>query len=307
MITHNLPSLNSGDSVSIIAPASRCSSKTIIDLKELLSSWKLHSVIDDEIFGDDILCANSDEARFLSLQKALQNPATKAIICARGGYGSIRLIPALAKIKRPDSPKLFIGMSDITALLLYLQQEWLWPVIHASAAVEKFSRPSIQALKSILFAENKSITWQGIPLNAQATDNHTIEASITGGNLSIIQASIGTVWQIKAENKIIFLEEIGERAYRVDRILEHLWQTNIFAKAQAILFGDFLEGKEPNGSSLILPVLERFAKRCKIPVALVKGIGHGPDNFPILLGAKAKLILADPIFLSQSIHNQTTL
>ncbi len=293
----NLPVLKPGDSVEIIAPASRCSDKQLTDLKELLTSWQLNCIVDKDIFGDDLLCANTDDVRLISLKNALQNAKTKAVICARGGYGSMRLIPELTKIIPPTSPKLFMGMSDITALNLYLQQQWQWATLHGALTLDKFSPESITAVKSILFGEIKQVELQGIPLNTLAEKNHTLKGTITGGNLCLVQTSIGTLWQIDGRNKIIFLEETGERGYRIDRMLEHLSQANIFKDAVAIVFGDFLEGKESDGSSLVEPVLKRFAHTCKIPVIKVNGVGHGHTNFPMPLGTEAKLQLGNKIKL----------
>ena len=292
-----LPILKAGDSVEIIAPASRCTDKQLIDLSELLKSWDLNCIVDNDIFGNDLLCANTDEVRFRLLKNALQRSETKAIICARGGYGSLRLIPALSKVIPPKSPKLFVGMSDITALNLYLQQQWEWPTIHGAATLDKFSTESIATLKSILFGEIEKIEFPGVALNEPATKNQLIEASITGGNLCLVQTSIGTVWQINGHNKIIFLEDVGERGYRCDRMLEHLSQAAIFKDAAAIIFGDFIGGEEPDGSSLIKPVLARFAESCSIPVIQVVGVGHDHTNFPLLLGTESTLQLGSNITL----------
>lgn len=293
-----LPVLKPGDSVEIIAPASRCSDEVLSDLKDLLESWQLNCIIDKTIFGSDLLCANTDEIRFNLLKNALQNSVTKAVICVRGGYGSMRLLPKLSKITPINAPKLFVGMSDITAIHLFLEQQWQWPTIHGALARDKFSPESILSLKSILFGEMEQIELSGLPLNRLAENNKIIEATLTGGNLTLVQTSIGTIWQIDGQNKIIFLEEIGERGYRVDRMLEHLCQATIFKDAAAVVFGDFLAGNEPNGSSLVKPVLERFAENCAIPVAQIEGIGHSRTNFPILLGSLAKLRLGDRVKLT---------
>jgi len=298
---HKLPKLKIGDIVEIIAPASRCSDKSLTELKELLLSWKLNCRISNDIFGTDLLCANTDEMRFNSLKNALLDSESKAVICARGGYGSARLITELSKIMPPASQKLFIGMSDITALHLFLQQKWKWPVIHGALAPDRFSQESIAAIKSILFGEVDQVEFIGLPLNKPAEKNSIIEAVISGGNLSILQTSIGTSWQIDGKNKILLIEEVSERGYRIDRMLEHLHQACIFKDVSAILFGDFIGGAEPNGSSLIKPVLERFAQACEIPVVKVEGIGHDNVNFPIPLGTKAKLRLGSKIDLTCSV------
>ena len=290
-----LPQLKPGDCVEIIAPASRCSDQRLATLKELLESWCLTCLIDESIFGDDILCAHTDEWRFHSLSKALHNPEVKAIICVRGGYGSMRLIPSLSTLPCPAEPKLFVGMSDITAFHLYLGQQWHWPTILGALTSDVFSAESIAMLKAILFRENDHVAFSGRALNSAAASNRLINAPLTGGNLCLVQTSIGTLWQLDGRDKIIFLEEIDERGYRVDRMLEHLRQANLLKNAAAIVFGDFLGGNEANGKNLIQPVLERFAQQCNIPVIQIEGVGHGHTNFPLMLGTTAQLQLGNRI------------
>ena len=288
--------LKPGDNVEIIAPASRSTDLQLANIKKLLESWGLNCLISKEIFGNDLLCANTDPIRLELLINALRNPETKAVISVRGGYGSMRLIPSLAKISPPPF-KTFVGMSDITALHLFFEKHWHWPTIHGSLTEDKVSPTSIARLKSILFKENDKFSFSGVPLNDLARKEQLIEAKITGGNLCLVQTGIGTLWQLDGRDKIILLEEIGERGYKVDRMLEHLLQANILTNAKAIIIGDFLEGNEPDGSSLISEVLERFANDCKIPVIQIAGIGHGYNNFPILLGTKVRLQLGSKIEL----------
>lgn len=299
-----LPALQANDLVELIAPSSRCSDSELVQLKELLESWHLRCLIKDSIFGDDLLCANTDKMRFQHVQSALLNPDTKAIICARGGYGSMRIIESLQKLKPSSNPKIILGMSDVTCLKLYLNKYWKWPTIHGAIAPSRFSLESIAMTKALMFAEQKSIAFlQMNPLNKHATEHKVLNAPVTGGNLTMIQASVGSCWQMNARNKIVVLEEVGERAYRVDRMLEHLLQAKMFDSAAAILFADFINGLEPNGSSLIQPVLERFAASCPIPVVQMSGVGHAALNYPLpfetlatlYLGSQIKLVCDNPI------------
>lgn len=292
-----LPVLLANDVVEIIAPASRCLDSELLALKNLFESWQLKTVIAEDLFGEDLLCANSDVMRLHHLKNALQNPQTKAVVCARGGYGSMRLLPELAKLTPIDCNKIFVGMSDTTALQLFLQQTWQWPTIHGAAAPSRFSAESIASLKAVLFGDCQQVEFIGMPLNSAATMNHSIHATVIGGNLTLIQAGIGTFWQLNGHEKIILLEETGERGYRVDRMLEHLWQANILNDAAAIVVADFIGGKEPDGSSLIKPVLARFAERCSIPVVQIEGVGHDYINYPVPLGTEAVLQLGDEIRL----------
>lgn len=294
----NLPVLKAGDTIEIIAPASRCSDAHITTLQHVLHSWHFDCIVSHSLFGPDLLCAHSDDARFESLKNALHNPASQAILCARGGYGSMRLIPELSKISPPAHPKIFIGMSDITALNLFLQQHWQWPVIHGALAPDKFSPESTAALQALLLGQQDHIEFRGSALNLAAQQNLTIESVLTGGNLSLVQASIGTVWQMDGREKIIFLEEIGERGYRIDRMLEHLRQSGMLNNAAAIIFGDCIGGNEPDGTSLILPVLTRFALTCDLPVIHIQGIGHDTVNHPLPLGTSVKLFLGNTITLT---------
>lgn len=290
--------LKPGDKIEIIAPASRCSAQELDKIKELLSSWHLQCLIQQDIFGKDLLCANSDEIRFDHLKHALINPEIKALFCVRGGYGSMRLIPRLEGISKPIYPKALIGFSDITALHLFLQQQWDWSTVHGSANPIRFSEESIKTLKSILFEPNSYLKWKGLEaLNAHALNNTCIQSSLTGGNLALIQAGIGTSWQLDCQDKILLLEDIGERAYKIDRMLEHLIQAQIIQKAAAVLFGDFLQSEEPKGISLVDEVLQRFALSFNKPVIRIRGIGHGFNNIPMPFGTQAILQLGQEIQL----------
>ncbi len=285
-----LPYLNAGDVVEIIAPASRCTHAQLSGLQELLRQWDLRPQVAADIFGDDLLCAHDDAHRLHSLYKALSNPYSKAVLCARGGYGSMRLIPELLKLPKPETPKLFIGLSDITALHLFLMQHWGWPVIHGGITIDKTLPTSIVRLKDLIFAPDKKIIKTDLsPMNQNAAEFAQITAKLTGGNLCLVQTSLATPWQIKAENCILILEEVGERGYKVDRMLAQLEQAGVFSQVKAILLGDFSAGEEADGSSLVEPVLKRFAESCSVPVLRIQGFGHNAHNDPLILGTEILL------------------
>jgi len=294
--------LRPGAIVDIIAPASACPQKeqlsTLAAIRATLTAWQLVPRIPENIYGEDLLCANSTAQRFIQLKNALLNTDATAIWCLRGGYGSAHLLPQLASLPAPAHNKLFMGMSDITALHLFLQQQWGWATLHSPSARQvslgDVHADNIAEVKHILLGQLTNCQYNLTPLNSLAAGNSTINAMITGGNLSIVQTSLGTFWQINAANKILFLEEINERGYRVDRILEHLSQAGIFNKVTAVIFGDFTKGQEPDGSSLLIPVLERFAAQANFPVLRCLGIGHDNYNRPLPLGVPAQLHLGTP-------------
>lgn len=285
--------LKPGDTVEIIAPASRCLDSQLTSLVKLLESWQLRCIIPDDIFGEDPFSANTDEIRFRHLQNALMNPESKAMICARGGYGTTRLMPQLQQLNAPTVPKILVGISDVTALHLFLQQQWQWPTLHAALAPDRFSPESTNTIKSILFGEIKQMDYAHlIPLNSAAQNEQRIEASIIGGNLALLQTSAGTPWQMTTQGKILLLEDVNERGYRIDRMLEHLQQAGMLTGVKAILLGDFTLGLEADGTNLVETALERFANRCSVPVVRIKGVGHDYTNLPIVMGTQAVLTVS---------------
>ncbi len=287
--------LEAGDIVDIVAPGSSCKMESLEKGLEVLRSWGLKPRMPKNIFGADVICANSDEERFKQLKTALTSEDSVGIWCVRGGYGANRLIPQLAKLKRPPGPpKLFIGYSDITTLHVFLNEKWGWPTIHGPM-IDRIGRglilePQLKELRSLFFGETSEVEFKNLkPLNDLAHRAKTIKAPVTGGNLMTLQGSIGSKAPWVSAGSIVFLEEIDERGYRVDRILEHLDQTGHFAKAKAIILGDFLGGDEPDGTNRVWPVVERWATLQKIPVLRGVGAGHGDLQRPVPFSTSATL------------------
>jgi muramoyltetrapeptide carboxypeptidase len=289
--------LQPGDIVDVIAPASIGKPAVIAKAKALLTSWGLRYNIPENIFGEDLLCANSDPVRFKQLKAALLNKKSKAVWCLRGGYGCARLIPMLEKLTPPAHNKLFMGFSDVTVLHAFLQKQWRWATVHGPSlnqcVTKDVAESSVQKLKAIVFGEQQQVDFNLTPLNKLANKKIAIQSSVVGGNLCLLQHSINTVWQPNTKNKIVFLEEVGERGYRVDRMLVHLQQAGLFKQIKGLVLGDFTDGLEPGGKSLVPAVIKRFAEQCDFPVLQVSGIGHGKTNDPIPLGTKIILQLGD--------------
>jgi muramoyltetrapeptide carboxypeptidase len=281
--------------IDIIAPASSVADTSIIEkLKALLESWQLTPRIAPDLFGPDLLCANSDEKRFQQLKDALLNSPSQAIWCLRGGYGCTRLIPSLLKLNTPEKPKLFIGFSDITGLHLFLQQKWHWQTLHSPTLNQVvhhlIEEENINELKKVIFGQLFELSYLLTPYHKPTTLD-SIQAPLTGGSLSLVQTSLGTDWQIETKDKILFLEDVNEVAYRIDRMLQHLQQSGILTHVKAILLGDFTFTAKIEEEKKILAVLERFAKEQNFPVLRCPGIGHGKKNRSLPLGTPALLDL----------------
>lgn len=282
--------------IDIIAPAGGVADTSTIDkLKDLLKSWQLTPRVSLNLLGPDLLCANNDENRFQQLKDALLNTDSQAIWCLRGGYGCTRIIPYLQELIAPKNCKLFIGFSDITALHLFLQQKWHWQTVHGptlnQVTNQLIAQENINELKKIIFGQLSELTYLLEPYTKPSYSLHSIEAPITGGNLSLIQNSLGTNWQIATQDKILFLEDINEFAYRIDRMLQHLQHSGILSHVKAILLGDFTFPAKKEEEKKIQAILERFTNEQNFPVLRCPDIGHGKKNRSLPFATPALLDL----------------
>ena len=188
--------------------------------------------------------------KFQLLKQALAAEDSKVVWCIRGGYGSQKLMPLVLRMRQPKKPKLFIGYSDITVLQMFMVHQWHWPVLHFPVLVDipGILKKDFQQLKHIVqnyLKKNKSQKWQVFTklkiLNPGCLrdKNFTIKSSVTGGNMTIIQSSIGTPWAGQFKNKILFLEDKGEAPYRVDRALWQMKNTGCFKGDEGFGTGGF--------------------------------------------------------------------
>ena len=289
--------LKPGDIVDIVAPSSnvpRDLEEAYKKTHEIITQMGLIARIPDEMIvpGKDPFSANDLCTRIKQLIYALTNETSKAVWPIRGGYGAAKIIPFLEKITPPSNAKLLLGFSDITALHLFLQSKWNWTSLHSPVINQLITNPDlINIIKPVIFGKN-SIQYKNlIPLNDRAKITQVIEAEIIGGNLSILQTSLATSWQIQGKNKIIFIEEVGERGYRIDRMLNHLMQAGVFENAKAIIFGEITPELEPiDKRNLCMIAVEGFSKQLNIPVLHFPFIGHNNrHNLPLPFGNTCSL------------------
>jgi muramoyltetrapeptide carboxypeptidase len=239
--------------------------------------------------------SDSDEVRTKNLIAALNSDA-EIIWCVGGGYGSAKLIPELMKISIPQKQKIFIGFSDITALHLFFSQNWGWNTIHGSM-IGSFSSPKFNSNNIFKIIEiingAKPELLKLTPLNQHSASS--IKGKLTGGNLSVIQTSIGTEFEIETAGKIVILEDINEAGYKIDRMLLHLKQSKVLENAAAIIFGDFTFTEENSEQEIenINQALRSFADSISTPVFKAEGIGHGYDNHPFIYNHEGLVSLED--------------
>ncbi len=300
--------LKKGDIVDIVAPGFATTPEKLQAGVNYLASLGLRPRTPQDIFGADVVAGNTDEKRLQHLVRALTASDSKAIWCARGGYGAIRLIEAVAKLKKPNTPKLFIGYSDACTIHNFLNQVWKWPTLHGPL-VDRLGEGTlpqdhVRELNDIVFGRATQVEFAGLtPLNKAAEKSQTINASMAGGNLTVTQSHLGTKFARVPQNQILFFEDIGERGYRVDRILKQLQMAGYLKKTRAVIFAEFYRCDEPGPEkvSKVPGVLKRFAEEMKIPVLRGLPIGHGDQQRPMPLATPAQLICGpNPLLIVQA-------
>ena len=288
------PFLKKGDVIDIIAPSSAC---TLAELKHAISWVKKQGYVPrvskDLLQPVDFL-ANTDLKRFKDLKKALESKTSKAVWCLRGGYGALRLVPDLLRLKKQKN-KIFIGLSDITILHQFLIQKWNWKTIHGPVLSRTMSEKKRQTdyddLFQLLTGEKTALEFKNlIPLNTSALKNKKmITAAVMGGNLCTFCSLLGTGLQPKTKGYFLFFEDISERGYKVDRMLNQLSQAGIFQKCKGIFFGDFINSNETNGKNLVWSTIENFFRYHSIPVYAGIESDHSEKQRPLYLNTKAEL------------------
>ncbi|ODN01885.1 hypothetical protein Ocin01_04785 [Orchesella cincta] len=290
---------NPGDLVRVVAPAGKGSSQNLPRITEYIESLGLVAQITDNIYDqDEPFYSNFDEFRANDLISAILDDNCKIIWCIRGGAGCNRLIKYLDErlpTEPPPTPKLLIGYSDITVLHIYLHKKYNWPTLHGAmleAVVNGSYDPdsnSIRFLLELIFNRITTVCYSELTrLDEGAQPTLPIAGAVVGGNLTLVEASIGTNWEINTEDKILFIEDISVAAYSLERSLSHMVQVGMFEKAKAVIFGDFTSA---DSQQLIQFVQQRFATDPLIncPVFVLPGIGHGDVNLPLPLNTSAEI------------------
>ncbi|MEN0058341.1 MAG: LD-carboxypeptidase, partial [Bdellovibrio sp.] len=264
--------LQEGDIIDVVAPGYPSQPHEVEGARIFLEKWNLQARIPKGLIKPHFLHAHEDEARGEFLRAAIESKDSQVIWCLRGGYGSNRLVPMLAKMRKPRQPKLLIGISDISSLHTFLIQEWGWSTLHGPL-LDRLGRNLVapryeKELHRLLFGESDCISFTKLkPLNAAAKAAKVIKGKVVGGNLTVLQSTLGTPWQLKTDGAFLFIEDLGERGYRLDRILEQFRQAGLFKKCRGLLLGDFIGGEEPSTKKNNFKlVFKRWAQDLDIPL-----------------------------------------
>lgn len=284
---------NSSPSIFVVSPGMPYDKEELKKSLAIVKSWGLNCHQPKDLLKKNHPICSSDRAtRWSHLSEAMTSNKTDIIWAVRGGYGSLHLIPFLQKLKKPKTKKLFIGFSDNTTLHQFLNQQWGWASWHGPHLdrLYKLSAARKNQLRQMIDGRLQSLTFKGLtPFNDRAKKTSIIRGEVVGGNLITLQSSLGTGVQLKTQGRLLFIEDIGERGYRIDRVLEHFLQAGVFKGIKALVLGPFVGGAEPNGKDLSQKVLKEFSRRQNFPVFANLKSGHVPNSLILPLGTKAVL------------------
>ncbi len=279
--------LHKGDTIAIVAPAGFLKSDELLKAAiALAKKWGLQVNIGAHVFKKKGHFAGSDNERLSDLQEAINNPSVKAIWCSRGGYGTNRIIDKLDFTSFKKQPKWVIGYSDITLLLNHINNLGV-ESLHAMMATSQKSllnNLAILSLEKVLFG--KSLNYE-IPSNKNNISGQA-KGILVGGNLSLLASGLGTFSAPNIKNAILFIEEIGEYQYRIDRMLYSLKRNGFFNQCRGILIGGMTDipSNDPDFGKTTEQLILDVVNRADIPVIFDVPAGHINQNCALILGRK---------------------
>jgi muramoyltetrapeptide carboxypeptidase len=275
-----LPPLAPNDTVAVVAPAGPFDRESFQAGLDVLAR-RYRPTFDDGLFSAARYLAGDDARRGAELQRALDDDSVRAVFAARGGYGVMRLLPALRFEGR--KPKPLVGFSDLTALHAAAQRAG-WRSLHAPVLTQ-LGRQSAE-VHARLFALLESPQVPSLDGTAGWVDG-VVEGPLLGGNLSVLTRLLGTPWMPRLQGAVLLLEDVGEKPYRLDRMWTHLRLSGLLDLVAGIALGDFTGCEDPNHGSA--EVLRELATALGKPCAVGFPIGHGAINQPVPLGARVRL------------------
>lgn len=288
-----IPALRPGDKIAILSTARKITLPEIAVAVQTFESWGLEVVLGQTIGASYNQFAGNDALRLQDLQQMLNDDTIKAIVCARGGYGTTRIIDQVDFTRFRQRPKWLVGFSDVTTLHSHIHTLGI-ESIHAIMPVlfgRKGTADSVETLRRLLFGEEVSYT--AAPHRFNRTGSTT--GQLVGGNLSMLHTLTGTRSDISTEGKILFLEDLDEYLYHIDRMLVHLDRSGKLANLAGLIIGDMSDMNDnpvPFGKTAYEIILEHTGKY-NYPVCYSFPVGHEPLNLALVCGRNAELCVSD--------------
>ncbi|WP_316821859.1 LD-carboxypeptidase [Pedobacter gandavensis] len=284
--------LKTGDTIGITSPAGFMTSAELLPAIAMIESWGFKVKVGKTIDRRDFCMGGTDQERAVDLQEMLDNPEIKAIMCARGGYGLVRIIDQLNFTNFQLNPKWIIGFSDVTVLHCHLNRQYGIASIHSKmcnsfpadpALADAVQLETILSIKKLLKGEY--LQYQGPMLSINKLGK--ARGMLIGGNLSIIETMAGTKSDLNTEGKILFVEDTGEYLYRLDRMFWNLKRTGKLDRLAGLIIGGFKVKPDDPGEEFGKTVYDIVLEKVKdygYPVAFDFPIGHQKNNFALKCG-----------------------
>ncbi|MFG1991029.1 LD-carboxypeptidase [Actinoplanes sp. NPDC048988] len=285
--------LVAGDLVALVSPSGATDPARTEAAARTLQMWGLRVQVGAHAHGRHGNLAGTDEQRLADLNAALRDPAVRAVLFLRGGYGMQRIVDGVDFGAVRADPKLIAGFSDITALHLALWRETTLATVHGPTAGQLDRGPgtrSAQALRHAL------MTSAPVQVRADSSEDTfpvrvpgTAEGTLLGGNLAMLTSTIGTAHAPDTTGAILLLEDVNEEPYRVDRMLVHLRRAGWLSSLAGVAVGQFTDCVDPHPSPPVIDYLAAELAHLGIPVLSGLPIGHGPEQIAVGLGVQAHL------------------
>jgi muramoyltetrapeptide carboxypeptidase len=275
--------LQKGDTVAIVSTARKNIDDNLKPTIDLLEGWGLTVKLGKTIGLDYYQLAGTDEQRTADFQEQMDNPNIKAIWCVRGGYGTVKIIDKLDFTKFKQNPKWIIGFSDVTVLHGHLNRMGI-ESLHATmpVAIPRATDEAKNSLCAALFGEKLQYTLECDALN----HNGKTKGELVGGNLSILYSLLGSESAIDCADKILFIEDLDEYLYHIDRMMYNLKRNGYFENVKGIIVGsmaDMHDNEIPFGQNEV-QIITAIAKEYNIPIVFEFPAGHQKDNRTLILG-----------------------
>lgn len=279
--------LKQGDSVAIVSPASKIDAKLVDGACATLETWGFRPVVGSCCKGECGSFSGTVGQRLGDLRAALENPDVRAVLCSRGGYGVVQMIEHFRDSMWNNDPKWLIGFSDISALHAVSVHAGVVSV-HASMCKLLTEHPDCQCshtLHDILTGKLPDYEVAGDERNREGN----VSGTVTGGNLAVLSGLISTPYDLLKKDHILFIEDISEAIYRVERMLYTLRLNGTLARTKALIVGQFTDYKPSVDHQCMYDMIEKMVADYDFPVAYNFPVGHVDYNLPILEGAQADL------------------
>ncbi len=294
--------LKKNDTIGLIAPSSSIREGQLESSLEYVEKLGLKAYYTNRIFEKKGYLAGSDQNRLDDLHHHFENEEVKAIWCIRGGFGTTRILPQINYDLIKNNHKIFMGYSDITALQYAFYKKSNLLSFHAPMGGNNFNLYNLKELQNILFEDKKTINYfedknckNNCEYDYKVINKGKASGKLIGGNLSLMTALIGTNYNIDYQNKVVFIEEIAEPPYKIDRMLTQLFMTTNLSKASAIILGIFnkcsVKSKSiiTNKSLSLHELFEDKFSDMQIPIIYGFSFGHIENNTIMPFGVNVKI------------------